>query len=670
MIVLVCTVALSLWTAARITEAMGKAGPAEHRSTTWLRGGLLALGLVVIWQALLGLLGQLTPRNTLLLAAATAGLAAWTTRGLGPMEGKAASPSPSQPWGRLDTALVVAALTALALRLGSGLHKATFLYDTLSFHLHFPATWQETGRLGIVPAVFGDPAPAYNPSNAELVFHLLMAPVRSDHLAQCGQLPFAALAMLAVHATVRELGGTRAAGLAAALVFLFVPEVWQQAATAMVDLALAACLLATLPFLVRLGRSRAFSDVTSLGVALGLFLGTKFLALVYMAPLAVWTAVVLLRRPRASWQAVALLAITIIGCGGFWYLRNLAVAGNPIYPVTLQLGPFTLADGLYDGAVMRAWDYHVPVGKLPALTEMIAQGGGGLGLLLASAVALVALRRTVWPPLALGLLGLFWLVVPYQHSRFLFPFFGVLAIAVGAAGGALGRPRVAAGLLTAALAGSVIQFPTWDRWLPWAGALAAAAVHPLLVSRPLGGRSRATVAVVGATALIATLAWDLGRYRARYPGYAVGDELDPAWAWIYSNVHGAHVAYTGVNLAFPLHGRDLANRVSYVNVAGTPHDQLHHFHRRQPAGERSRRPVSAEPAPYRDHQSFEVWWENLRAMAIDVVFVSALYPIVARNVDHDQDGFPTERAWADGHPEKFRLRYATAGVRIYGVERP
>ena len=58
-----------------------------------------------------------------------------------------------------------------------------------------------------MPAVFGDPSPAYAPSNLELVFLLLMAPLRSDILAGVGQLPLAALAAAAIVAAVREAGG-------------------------------------------------------------------------------------------------------------------------------------------------------------------------------------------------------------------------------------------------------------------------------------------------------------------------------------------------------------------------------------------------------------------------------------------------------------------------------
>ena len=105
----------------------------------------------------------------------------------------------------------------------------------------------------------------------------------------------------------------------------------------------------------------------------------------------------------------------------------------------------------------------------------------------------------------------------------------------------------------------------------------------------------------------------------------------------------ARVAYTGTNLAFPLAGQRLANRVAYVNVAGAPGDRLHDF---GPPGD-----GTAEPAPYRRGASADVWLANLRATRTQVLFVAALYPIVRRTIDADRDGFPIERAWADARPD-------------------
>lgn len=170
-----------------------------------------------------------------------------------------------------------------------------------------------------------------------------------------------------------------------------------------------------------------------------------------------------------------------------------------------------------------------------------------------------------------------------------------------------------------------------------------------------------------AAAAVVILTSGLERYGAREPGYAVGTGLDDAWTWFRGNVHGARVAYTGTNLAFPLAGRELANRVTYVNVAGAAGNRLHDFGRRLPPPGRAATP---ESAPYRAGASFDVWWSNLRDVHADALFVAALDEIVARNIAADDDGFPVERAWADAHPAQFHLRYASPDARVYGISRP
>jgi hypothetical protein len=166
--------------------------------------------------------------------------------------------------------------------------------------------------------------------------------------------------------------------------------------------------------------------------------------------------------------------------------------------------------------------------------------------------------------------------------------------------------------------------------------------------------------VAAAIALAAGLA--AGRAR-RAP--ALGDDIDGAWAWFRANVRGVRVAYTGTNLAFPLAGAELSNRVTYVNVAGTVGDRLHDFGRRAP-GLRG----TPEPAPYRDGAAYETWRSNLRDAGTQVLFVAAMYPIVRRNIAADGDGFPVERQWADAHPDLFHLRYADTAARVYSVAAP
>jgi hypothetical protein len=363
-------------------------------------------------------------------------------------------------------------------------------------------------------------------------------------------------------------------------------------------------------------------------------------------------------HPRG--RTVGAAAAIVLATGGFWYLRNALATGNPFYPVaTLGL------PGLTDRTAMRAWIYHLPIGQLGALGEML--GAAGFGFALAAAVVVIWRRMLLEGALLLAVTTVFWLWIPYQESRFLFPAFGVAAVAIGRAPASTPVDW----RLAVVLAG-LVEYSTPDRWLMIpAGALGAATAvgwrHlPARLRRPPRSMRLVGGAGLAATALV-MLTIGLQRYRARDPGYAVGTGLDDVWSWFRANVNGARVAYTGTNLAFPLAGRDLANRVTYVNVAGAPGELLHDFGRRLPPPGRAATP---ESAPYRDGASFDVWWRNLRDAGADVLFVAALDEVVARNIAADADGFPVERAWADAHPAQFHLRYASPDARVYGIAPP
>ncbi|MFL5308481.1 MAG: phospholipid carrier-dependent glycosyltransferase [Polyangia bacterium] len=630
--------------------------PAEQtRATAWVRAAIWALAALLAIEGLLGAVGLMRAVAPTVIAFGALALGLRAT-----LRARFVVAHQERPvTTAADAGLATALLAGLAVRLAAGLHKTFFLYDALSYHLHAPATWLADGRLSVVPAVFGDPSAAYAPANLELWFAFLMAPLHSDFLAGVGQLPFAALGALAVAAAAREAGARREAALGGALAFLLVPEVWQQARTAMTDLGMAALLLAGMPFVFRLRRAAGTADLLAFAAALGLAIGTKYAAAPLAVPFAIVVALTVARQRMRASHVAAAIALTL-GLGGGWYLRNALVAHNPWYPVATLGFP-----GLYDQATMRAWDYHLPVADLGALGEMI--GAAGFGFSAAALAAFARARPRLELPLAAAVVAIFWFVIPYQESRFLFVGFGLAAMAIGRAAD---RPPAPLGWggLALALIGVCVALPSPDRLalLPVA-LVGAAGLHGW---RKLPPRVRPTVgwgaAVTASALLFAGVARGLPAHKRGADPYRIASDLDDAWAWFGGNVHGARVAYTGTNLAFPLWGPDLSNRVSYVNVSGGPTDTLPDFARR--AGEA--RATTPEPAPYRDGATYEAWLRNLRSGGAQVLFVAALEPIVARTVAADADRFPIERQWADAHPDLFQLRYASIAARVYGIKPP
>ena len=629
----------------------------DERRIEILRGSVAALACLVAGQAALGFLGlwdQGTASAWLLALVVTAVFFVAIRAGFLSMRRPLFSNRSS--W---EAGLALALAVAFASRCGSAVGGELFFYDAISYHLHFASSWMHTGQLEIVPTVFGDLAPAYGASNVELVSHALMTVLHSAYLAQAAQLPFLWIGLLALISTVRELGGTRAGALAAALAFLMIWEVWLQSAIAMVDVALASLFVAMLPFLIRLWRSPSRRDLVSLALALGLFVGTKSLALLFGLPLLIAGAWILWRQRDCLPGAASLVGWAgfclslVIATGGFWYLRNWIVTGNPIFPVEVQLGPLVLFDGIYTPATMREWEWHYSVWSLNDFARLLLSAG--IGFVFAGMLALGLRRRQFDWALAAVLLSIAWFVVPYQHSRFFMPFYAVLAISLGALSARTETRRLGAILLAVAIGSSVLAWPDWTRF----SVVAAFAIGWFLprFERVLPLRPIACLLVI---ALLVAMTANFFTYRTRYPEYGVSDDLDAAWTWVHENVEGAHFAYAGSNLPFPLTGRDLRNRVSYANVSLGVDARAHDF----PASENAK---TAEPVIYRQGARYDAWLQNLRKLGVDRLFVSTLFPIVATNMESDPEGFPVERSWADSHPETFQPIYQNESVMLYRV---
>ena len=156
--------------------------------------------------------------------------------------------------------------------------------------------------------------------------------------------------------------------------------------------------------------------------------------------------------------------------------------------------------------------------------------------------------------------------------------------------------------------------------------------------------------------------------------------------------HASHAtfAYTGINLPYPLSGDRLTNRVYYVNIDRHLDWRFHDYDRAQrkrpgstpssPALATSSgqlMPVSQHPGPHEDavrprYERMEghrdAWVHNLKALAVDHLFVSVLSAYEIDYVWHNPQGFPIEDEWARADPRAFRLVYENPQVRIYAVD--
>ena len=219
-------------------------------------------------------------------------------------------------------------------------------YDALWYHLPIAAGFARNHHLEPT----GRDLVFYFPANVELLARTLydvLGRLLGARALALVQLPFAVAVGPLAAAVACRLGAGRAAVYAGALA-LGCPMLVFQAGLAYADVVALAALSAGLLLLLRtleVGGTLALGRGLGAGLCFGLALGGKYaviplvataLPVLFVAALAgsAGQRLVLRNTPRA----LALVAIVLVGVvipAWFWYVRNLRLSGNPIFPIAV-----------------------------------------------------------------------------------------------------------------------------------------------------------------------------------------------------------------------------------------------------------------------------------------------------------------------------------------------
>lgn len=690
---------------------------------------LFYIAEIVLVETVLGMLGILNLAAVIITTSALLIVAISLTRGPAPKA------FPVAEWrfpglNLLTIFLWIAALIFLAAMAAQALVTPPHGWDSYTYHIHFPISWMKGVGISIIPTPFGDPSVAYSPCNGELFFLWLILPFREDFLANLGQLPFLLIGALGLYGIARRMGIYRDASSWSCLIFIFTPAVVAQAAHAYVDIMFAALFILSLEFLILYRRDGKRSTLFLLAISLGLFYGTKSLALSYGLLILVPLAIVFLRRRQRIIRKAAILAAGLCALGGFWYIRNLLVTGNPLYPLTVEVFSGTLFPGMFDReTLLRGYPHIKSLAAAAAAVRMI------LGIPLAClvlcsippcAVALIMKKRAAraslyilaLPFLAVIIFGL--LTPAHTPERFLLisvPFFALYP----AYAATINRPLkwILACAVTICLVLTVRQNPYLTGMVKFvcvtalglgeggipparraiACALASAILFPACFLSPPRGLWRTACALCALIAAALSLAaasvyFSADSYKYAYrpssphtsvAGFGLDDSfkympnpnmLEHAWLWLDRETRGGNIAWAGLNIPGALYGTGLKNNITYVSI--TPHpDWKEHDYDREFRGRKGYRPPGTlKPAYYRREADYPAWLDNLRKKDIDYLFVTNLSPQERRYLRRNREGFPMEDIWARRHPDVFALIYSSppnrnpadeTRVRIYRV---
>ena len=653
------------------------------------------------------------------------------------------SSSPKPIPSRFDTFFTMLALGLLALEFGrmfvpSFVGAVKVVSDAPIYHLFFAAKWWVAGQIYWIPIPFGETAAPYFPANGDLWFMTLIGWTGNLALAKVGQVPFWFLAGWLVFELCQRLGASRTSSLVASALWMTITPLAVFTFEANVDTIFSAWFIASILFYVEydlrqsaveLGpnsKSNRLILIHSL-LAAGLAWGTKAPGLVFIPPWIAFVSFNEFHRNQKLPQAKRLLEVIKIWLISivpvlFWWLRNYAATGNPLYPLPVEIGGITLLEGWYGTDVMRLSPYYIPFSMWRAFVDqwlaVIDPRVFPLGLVAIVWFAATCKRpesdqrRWVGRLILIGLLtiAIYWSLVPYRtQQRFflhgLMAFMPVLAIGMDRFKWL--KISALAVLLLHVLTpqcwplGGVGREPPWDlspmvpNGIPslvpiqeiviklirgdlnslglicFAFAMVILIVHIDQKRKPL---FKAAVLICG-MGLVMMITAERAMYLKVGRGlkYPIFPDYERAWLAFdaVSKKTPQAIAYSGTNLAIYLMGNQLQNSVEYVNCDLHKDWLLHDYHLAQPKNDR-RWP---DPRPTWDRLApdYEAWLENLKRRKIDLVVVARANPMEGRMNPHDSMGFPIERTWMEQHPLEFApvygIREGDPEMRIYKLSR-
>ena len=614
----------------------------------------IALAILVVLGLVLGTIGILY-LPVMLLALGGIGLLAfwWTGRQSDPP-----SVSDGPGWSLADVRWPHAVLAGLAVfglgQLARDRGLLPSVGDAIAYHLPFVAEWLQHGRLVMPVPAAGDPAPPFYPLNSSLWTFWTVAPFESDVLARFVQAPFYMLLFLSVTRLALEIRIPLAGALTAGLLTLTLPDVIRRISMAENDVILAALLVTATSGLALLWHRPSAWRACMVAALLGMAAGTKVLAMPSVAVLgAVWMGIVVYHWRSLSRRTVMRLILIgaglVILLGGYSYIRNAVVMGNPSYPVRIELQGEEIFPGLYTadrewreshpfysfdwsgffGFGMRnVFGWTLPLFILPGLVLAVVRG------LLSRQILPVVLLA--WCCLSLAI---FWFVIPFHFERFLFATlaWGIIVAVWGWLALLPGREwMLAVAAIPLALV-NVSSLPiNTDVWndvsyvAPAVLVTGGTAAGVLAIRRFRHMLSPAMSAAALAGLLVLTIVvWPLyaGRYEEqRFDQWGrlssfLGSQPE-AWRWLWDETRDdpATVAVAGTNSTYPLYGPTLENQVLTISRDGRLHEYGWGMPFR-PFGEPNR----------------EQWLRAVREAGVDYLWVTA-------NVSFG--GWPVQDTWA------------------------
>jgi hypothetical protein len=241
-----------------------------------------------------------------------------------------------------------------------GLYYSSGIWDAASYHLVGPMQWSLTNQFEQSTPAFGNVSAVRllaetAPNSKGILPFLILEWTNQEQGTALVQWPFLLMALAAVYSIARRAELSRYLSLMVTTFLLFVPEVLLQSLEAYADVQYLAAQLCLIALLLQLWQDEhssqrlwllafAFALLTSSkpnGLPQGGVYGILLLMMLYARNL----SVPLGARLNILRDAIICVCFVSFVVAGPWYLRNLIVYENPLYPVRVEVAGRILFHG-------------------------------------------------------------------------------------------------------------------------------------------------------------------------------------------------------------------------------------------------------------------------------------------------------------------------------------
>jgi hypothetical protein len=558
-------------------------------------------------------------------------------------------------------------------------------WDSLTYHLYFPARWLQEGKIFHIPTIFGDPAPAFSPGNSFSFNACVMGLLNSDFLMNCISLCFLWLLIAAVYRTMLHLTEDRLSAIAPAALLATTPMILFKTFSGYSDiLALSMLFCATLSLFQFIHHKR-FGQALFCAISAGICAGCKTAFLPYALTVLIILGIVMIISKNRKALLASIPAAVI--AGGWWYFRNLMLYGNPIFPAEIKFFGITLYPGPY---AMDSFDNtNFAMKSISELPMVIIKGLGPISTLLMLTgligwIIFIFTRKDKQKTISITamILIILWTLCfiyinPYNRvTRFLLPAW-ILCVA--------GNSAIIHLLKKPALKTALILIPTTffvimdikNMLFIISGMNLAVFVIPLIlisVSIVTGFIYMRHRNILFPTTVLLCVAGLLfygemlsPKYRIKTMEKSNAGGLKPAFELFNrpnSNLQPMTIAYAGANIPYIFIGNRMKNKVIYCGVSGDQNDNIYNFWKRYGKNVYDRKiPLCRIVTDYKS------WLGNLYDSGANALAVVVLHPNERYRYRHTPDNFTVERLWASNNPKIFSRTVKTPITEVYFINR-